>query len=186
MRRPSAPLALWLTAVWVGLWGSVTPANVLGGLAVALGLLVLLPQEPPGDRAQVRPVALLRFAGRFLVDLCVSSASVLALALRPGLHLRSALVAVEVPGASDTLLTVLGNAISLTPGTLTVDVDQPRATLYVHVLDVGDGPDAVERRRAALLDQARAAVRAFGSPDARARVGGRSRAPGDRRQEDHG
>ena len=27
---------LWLTVVWVGLWGSVTAANVLGGVAVAL------------------------------------------------------------------------------------------------------------------------------------------------------
>ena len=35
-RRVDLALVLWLTAVWVGLWGSVTAANVLGGLAVAL------------------------------------------------------------------------------------------------------------------------------------------------------
>ena len=32
---------LWLTVVWVGLWGSVTAANVLGGVAVALLLVVV-------------------------------------------------------------------------------------------------------------------------------------------------
>ena len=34
-------LLLWLTAVWIGLWGSLTPANVLGGLLVAATLLAL-------------------------------------------------------------------------------------------------------------------------------------------------
>ena len=35
----SASLLLvgWLTVVWVGLWGSLTAANVLGGLVVAAG-----------------------------------------------------------------------------------------------------------------------------------------------------
>ena len=171
MRRPSLPLVLWLTAVWVGLWGSVTPANVLGGLALALLLLLLLPQSRVDSRPVVRPLALLRFAGRFVLDLCVSSGQVLVLALRPRLHLRSAIVAVAVPGASDALLTLLGNAISLTPGTLTVDVDRARSTLYVHALDVGAGPDAVQRLRASLHAQARAAVRAVGSADARRQEG---------------
>lgn len=171
MKRPSRVLVLWLTAVWVGLWGSITAANVLGGLALALLMLVLLPQPEGGARGVVRPVAVLRFAGRFLVDLCVSSAQVLVLALRPRLRLRQAVVAVRVPGASDGLLTLLGNAISLTPGTLTVDVDRSRSTLYVHALDVGDRPDAVERLRASLQAQARAAVRAVGSIEARREQG---------------
>jgi len=37
------PLLGWLTAVWVALWGSLSAANVLGGLAVAVLLLVALP-----------------------------------------------------------------------------------------------------------------------------------------------
>lgn len=182
-RTATALLVLWLTVVWTGLWGSVTAANVLGGLALAVVLVVLLPLPSGGGHGVVQAGALLRFAGRFLVDLVVSSAQVLALVLRPRLSLRQGVVAVRVPGASEGLLTLLGNAISLTPGTLTLDVDLATSTLYVHALDVGDGPDGVRRLRQGLQDQASAAVRAVGTREARAQLGSSSGAPGDRRQE---
>ena len=182
-RTATLALVVWLTAVWVGLWGSVTPANVLGGLAVAGVLVLLLPLPSGGGHGVVQPRALLRFGVRFVVDLVVSSAQVVALVLRPRLTLRQGVVAVPVPGASQGLLTVLANAISLTPGTLTLDVDPASSTLYVHALQVGAGPDGVAELRRGLRDQAAAAVRAVGTPEARTQLGQTSSAPGDRRQE---
>lgn len=161
------PLVGWLAVVWVGLWGSVTPANVLGGLAVGAGLVVLLPLTEVPSQGVVRPLALLRFLGFFVVDLVRASLRVVALALRPRLRMRQAVIAVPVRGASDRLLTLLANAISLTPGTLTLEVDRPRSTLYVHVLDVGPGPDAVERVRASILHVERLAILAVGSEECR-------------------
>lgn len=159
------PLVLWLTVVWVGLWGSVTAANVLGGLAVALLLVTALPLTEVPTAAVVRPVALLRFLGFFVVDLVRSSVQVAALVLTPRRALHQAVVAVPVRGASDALLTLLANAISLTPGTLTLEVDRPGSTLYVHVIDVGKGVEAV---RADLLHVERLAILAVGSADVRA------------------
>ncbi len=161
----------WLTVVWVGLWGSPTPANVLGGLAVGAGVVALLPLTEVPSQGLVRPLALLRFLAFFAVDLVRASLSVVALVLRPRLRMRQAVVAVPVRGASDRLLTLLANVISLTPGTLTLEVDRPRATLYVHVLDVGGGPDAVERVRASILRVERLAILAVGSPDCRKALG---------------
>ena len=181
--RSTVAMVVWLTLVWVGLWGSVTAANVLGGLAVAVVLLVLLRQGPTDARAVVVPLALLRFSVRFLVDLVVSSVQVVRLVLRPRIDLRQGVVAVRVPDASDMLLTVLADAISLTPGTLTIDVDRSSATLYVHSLDAGEDPAAVERLRAGLRDQARAAVRALGSEPARRHLSADGAGAGDRRRE---
>ncbi len=163
----SLPLVLWLTAVWVGLWGSVSVANVLGGLVVAAVVVLLLPLPPVPGRPLVRPVWLLRFVGHFAVDLVRSSWQVARLVLRPRLDLRQAVLAVPVSGASDGLLTLLADAISLTPGTLTLEVDRPRATLYVHVLDVGPGTGEIAAVRRAMTDLERLAVRAIGSAEAR-------------------
>lgn len=165
--RSSWPLVVWLTVVWTGLWGSLTAANVLGGLAVALLVVALLPLTEVPDRAVVSPVALARFTGRFAADLLTSSLQVSRLVLRPRLDLRSAVLAVPVRGASDALLTLLADAISLTPGTLTLEVDRSRSTLYVHVLDVGADPGAVERVRESIVDLERLAVRAVGSAQCR-------------------
>ena len=170
-RTASGLLVLWLTAVWVGLWGSLTPANVLGGLLVAATLLALPlsgGDAHAGPASSVRPAALLRFVAFFAVDLVRASLQVVVLVLRPRARLRQAVVAVPVAGASDALLTVLANAISLTPGTLTLEVDRARSTLYVHVLQVGEGPDAVEKVRRDILALERLAIRAVGTPHARA------------------
>ena len=161
-------LLLWLTAVWVGLWGSVTVANVLGGLAVALVLLATLPLPEAPVRAVVRPLAVVRFLGAFAIDLVRASVEVIVLVLRPRSQLRQAVVAVEVVGASDQLLTLLGNAISLTPGTLTLEVDRERRILYVHLLQLGADRDAVERVRKDILRVEQRAIDAIGSPATRA------------------
>lgn len=165
VRHPG--LIAWLTAVWVGLWGSVTWANVLGGLAVAVAVVASLPLSEVQRQGVLRPLALLRFLAFFALDLVRASVQVALLVVRPRVRLRQAVVAVPVRGASDALLTLLANAISLTPGTLTLEVERARPTLYVHVLDVGAGPQAVERVRAGILRLERLAIDAVGSPDSR-------------------
>lgn len=165
VRHPG--LLLWLTLVWVGLWGSASAANVLGGLALALLLVRGLPLEESPDTSQVRVLPLLRYVGVFAVDLVRASVQVALLVLRPRAVLRQAVVAVPVRGASDRLLTLLANSISLTPGTLTLEVDRARSTLYVHVLDVGPGPGAVERVRGDILRLERLAILAVGSAGCR-------------------
>lgn len=164
VRRHPGSVA-WLAAVWVGLWGSVSAANVLGGLAVAVLLLALLPPPEVAAQGRVRPAALARFAAVFLVELVRASLVVAWQVLRPRRALRPAVLAVPVPGASDRLLTVAANAVSLTPGTLTLEVDRARAVLYVHVLDVG--PEGVASARRSVLRLVRSAAEALGPQEAR-------------------
>lgn len=164
-------LLAWLTAVWVALWGQLSAANVLGGLAVAALLLVLLPVDPAGGDApgrvrtgRVRPVGLLRLAAVFLVELVVASGQVSVLALRPGLRLRPAVLALPVHGSGDRLLTLVADAITLTPGTLTLEVDRDRSLLHVHVLHLPNRPGAQARVRRSMQRLERAARYALGQP----------------------
>jgi len=50
-------------------------------------------------------------------------------------------VAVPLSVKSDLEIMVLTNLISLTPGTLSVDVSHCRSTLYIHAMDVDDPED---------------------------------------------
>lgn len=70
-----------------------------------------------------------------LQELVLGALRVAWLALQPGLRLRSALVAYPLVVTSDAQITLLANMITLTPGTLSVDVSADRKTLYVHALD---------------------------------------------------
>ena len=177
LTAPRVGLALWLAAVWVALWGSVTPAYVLGGLAVGFTLLAVPTGEPREELAatqgRVRPLGVVRFAAFFVVALVRASLEVVVLVLRPRVQLRQAVVAVPVNGASDALLTLLANAISLTPGTLTLEVDRERRVLYVHALQVGEGPDGVDRVRRDIAVLEGYAVRAIGGPAGLGKAGRR-------------
>jgi multicomponent Na+:H+ antiporter subunit E len=90
-------LLLWLTAVWVGLWGSVSAANVLGGLAVAVVLVGALPLDEHPGSGILRPAAAVRFAAAFARDLVRATAQVAVLVAHPRRRLRQAVVAVPVP-----------------------------------------------------------------------------------------
>jgi multicomponent Na+:H+ antiporter subunit E len=173
--RAHVVLLGWLTAVWVALWGSFTAANVLGGLLVATVLLLLLPLPETPHEGGVRPVALLRLVLVFFWELVKASVTVVRQVLQPRARLRQAVIAVPVVGMSDRLLTLLANVISLTPGTLALEVDRPRATLYVHVLNVADTPGAVDDVRASILRLERLAILALGSPECLAALDASSR-----------
>lgn len=154
-----APVLRWagLVAAWVALWGEVTAANVLAGAAVGLGLLVVF---PPGrrPRATIRPLPALRFAAWFAWKLVEASVVVAWEVATPRNRIREGVIAVPVRGVSPGLTTLVANAISLTPGTLTLEVRTgPPAVLYVHVLHLHD----VEAARREVRHLEALAIRAF-------------------------
>lgn len=161
MRR-LAQLA-WLTGLWVVLWRDLSLANLASGVLVALLVTSLYPLPPvTSQRRPWRPLALLRFAAYFGWLLLVSNVVLARAILTPKKRLRTAIVAIPVGDRSDLFITTVANAITLTPGTMTLDVSDDRQTLYVHVLDEHD----VEEVRQAELKLLRLALRAFGYDDA--------------------
>ena len=56
--------------------------------------------------------------------------------IHPQLPIKPGIVKVKTSLKSDTALTFLANSITLTPGTLTVDIDKDCGVLYVHWIDV--------------------------------------------------
>jgi multicomponent Na+:H+ antiporter subunit E len=169
-------MLIWLVAVWVGLWGSASAANVAGGLVLAVVLLAALPLPEGASAGRVSAAGVARFVVFFLGELVKATAIVVWQVLRPKAPLRQAVFRIEGVEGSDHLVTLIANSISLTPGTLTLEVDKARNVLYVHALDV-DGPAGLEAARASVFRLERFAVAAIGSPADRARLARRAAGP---------
>lgn len=123
-----------LALLWVALYGEVSVGNVVGGLAVALVLVVMFPVAQTTVR-RVRLVGSVRLAGYVFVNLVLSTWKVVLAVLFPRPERTEATIRdVEVSTRSATVMTLMGNLITLTPGTMTVDVDPTRGVLRVHVL----------------------------------------------------
>lgn len=161
-RGPRAAAATaWTTAVWVTLWGDLSVANVLGGLAVsAVTLLLVGPRRKP-LAVTARPLATIRFVAAFLAALVKSSVQVAWEVVTPGDQRDAGVVAIPLQSRSPAIVTVVANTVSLTPGTLTVEATVDPPMLYVHMLHVRD----VVAARQDVRRFERLALEAFGHDD---------------------
>jgi multicomponent Na+:H+ antiporter subunit E len=150
-----------LTVIWVALWSQASAANILSGLLVATAIVVVFDTWHTGH-ITLRPIRAARFAVYFLYKLVQASLVVARTVIAPRHRVTTGIVAVPLRGCSDAVVTLIADAISLTPGTLTLEVRRNPLTLYVHALDIRD----VEQVQADVRRLEVLAVRAFGSAEA--------------------
>ena len=92
----------------------------------------------------LRPWYVLRLFALFCWDLLISSIAVARAVLTPGESVAPRFVTVPLKAArTDLEITLVANYITLTPGTLTIDVSPDRKTLLIHSLLAGDSGDGV-------------------------------------------
>ncbi|MDP8247189.1 MAG: Na+/H+ antiporter subunit E [Candidatus Tritonobacter lacicola] len=129
--------------VWLGLTYPPHWESAVVGLAASVFVAALT-----GSMFIQRP-HLLGHPGRyfwFLIYVLVvvwecfkANIEVAFLVAHPKVPIRPGIVKVKTSLRSDTGLTVLANSITLTPGTLTVDVDRENGVLFVHWIKVASG-----------------------------------------------
>lgn len=85
-----------------------------------------------------KSLLLVRFLGFYLLDLILSSVRVAYDALTPTHHMRPAVVAIPLEARTDLEILLLANLITMTPGTVSLDVSTDRRVLYVHAMYVRD------------------------------------------------
>ncbi len=123
----------------------------------------------PGTRGAahlpvVRPLALARLGLRLARDLVVSNVVLTREVVTPGSRISTGVVGVPLEACSDELVTLVANLLTLTPGTMPIEIERDPTVLYVHVLHL-DRVDDVRRQIWSLRDLV---VRAFGGPEAMA------------------
>lgn len=153
---------VWLTAVWVLLWGTFTIGTALAGLGLALAVAGVFRLPRLRVDGRVHPVALAFLLWRFLIDLVVASAEVVALALNLRRQPRSAVIGVQLRSRNELYMTLTSEITCLVPGSVVVEAHRMTGMLYVHVLDLGISK-GVEAARRHVLDTEARVLRALAS-----------------------
>jgi multicomponent Na+:H+ antiporter subunit E len=133
-------------------WAAVSGRLDLLNLSVGFGLgfvILLFTHHVVGASDYIRRVrSLLELGGFFLVQLVAANLRVAYDVLTPNYRARPGILAVPLDAKSDVEITVLANLISLTPGTLSLDISDDRSTLFIHTMYLDD----LERTRRAIKD----------------------------------
>ncbi|HUG32782.1 MAG TPA: Na+/H+ antiporter subunit E [Acidimicrobiia bacterium] len=150
-------MLIWLIAVWVTLWESLSWANLAGGVLVAVGVTWLLPPGETGHHVGVRPLAAIRLLLYFLWELVEASGLIAWEVVTPRSRINAAVVSVELETDVAGIVTSVANMVSLTPGTVTLEIDEENSTLFIHVLHF----KSLEDTRASVRRLEELAVAAF-------------------------
>ena len=131
-------LNLLLALAWISLTGEFTPLNFATGFL--LGYLMLRILQRPGDPRNYfqRAALLIRFALFYLMELFFANLRVAATVLSPRMRITPAVVAIPLEAESELSITLLSNLITLTPGSLTLDISVDSRVLYVHTMYADD------------------------------------------------
>ena len=144
-----APTAIW--SAFVERFDDVVEQTLVTGTNAGIGLLlgVLIPLFTrrfwPQPAILTRPGLALRFTGRVLWDIIVANFAVARVVLGSRSALRPVFVRVPLDIEGEFATTVLLIVITLTPGTLTADLDAKRSHLLVHALSETD-PEGLVRK----------------------------------------
>ena len=127
---------IWLLINWVPDW-----QHMIAGVFIAALVAYLT-----GDLFLQRPGKLshpyrywyffVHYLPNFLWECFKANIDVAYRVIHPDLPINPGIVKVKTTLKSDTALTFLANSITLTPGTLTVDIDRDNGVLYIHWIDV--------------------------------------------------
>lgn len=78
------------------------------------------------------------FLAFYLMEVVLSNLRVAHDALTPTHHMRPGMVAIPLDAKTDFEIMLLANLITMTPGTVSLDVSTDRKTLYVHAMYIED------------------------------------------------
>jgi multicomponent Na+:H+ antiporter subunit E len=134
---------LALTLIWAGLLGTFDWPTLLSGFVLSYGFLWVIFRGTGKHRPYFdKPPKVLAFLLYYMKEMVVSNLIIARDILTPTHYMRPGVVAIPLRAETDFEITLLANLITMTPGTLSLDLSPDRRTLFVHAMYI-DNPETL-------------------------------------------
>jgi multicomponent Na+:H+ antiporter subunit E len=133
-----------LALLWAMMTGGISLVNLLVGFFVGYLILGSIHGSSGTSSYFTKVPQTIRFILYFILELLISSVRVAYDVVTPTYYMKPGIIAIPMDAKTDIEITMLANLITLTPGTLSLDVSFDRKTLYIHAMFVRD-PEKVRR-----------------------------------------
>lgn len=124
---------------WLLLVNELSILQVIAAFLIALVIPRVTYRFWPEHPQVQRPLKILEYVAIVLGDILVANLEVARLILTPRVKLRPGFIELPLKIDDPFAITILAATVSLTPGTVSTDVDRRRRRLLVHALTVDDG-----------------------------------------------
>lgn len=137
-------LNFFIALVWMFINSSMTASTFIVGYLIGLILIIMMRRFFKGRLYIWRLWATFKLTLMFFRELTLSNISVLRVVLRPKLNIQPMIFALPTDLEHDWEITLLSSLITLTPGTIVLNVSDDQRTLYIHAIDVDDVDEAID------------------------------------------
>lgn len=127
-----------LTLIWVALTGAFIYINMFIGFFISYFVLWIISRNSNDKRYFTIAPKIVGFFFFFLYEMLKANIQVAKEVMSPRARMKPGIVKIELEAKTDLEITFLANLISLTPGTLVIDVSDDRKVMYVHGIYVDD------------------------------------------------
>ncbi|MFH1250000.1 MAG: Na+/H+ antiporter subunit E [bacterium] len=126
--------------VWLALTNITDLQEVIAGLIVAVLISLIAGKFLVTTEKSAHPVhrflMWIVYMFKFIWEMIKANFNVAYIVINPALPIRPGIVKIKSRLTKDSALTVLTNSITLTPGTLTVDINPETHEIYIHCIEV--------------------------------------------------
>ncbi|RYM32768.1 Na+/H+ antiporter subunit E [Brumimicrobium glaciale] len=137
-------LNILLAIVWVFLTGTINATNVAFGFILSFLVLWLISFNERSRKYFIIAPRIISFAFYFLYELIKANLQVAADVVTPKFYMEPGIIKYPLDAKTDLEITLLANVITLTPGTLSLDVSDDRKVLYIHAMYVHDREEFID------------------------------------------
>lgn len=131
-------LNVMLTLIWIALTGAFTYINLIIGFIISYFVLWVISRNSEDKRYFTIAFKIIGFFFYFLYEMLKANVQVAYEVSTLHLHMKPGIVKIELEAKTDLEITLLSNLISLTPGTLVLDVSDDRKVMYIHGMYLED------------------------------------------------
>ncbi len=136
-------LNIFIAVSWMFISNSYDIGAFLGGYLIGLFLLFVLRRSFSHRFYLINVWAVIKLIFIFFRELILSNYAIMKVVIKPKLDIKPGIFALPIEVEKDWEIMVLSNLITLTPGTLVMDISDDKKLIYVHAMDLQDVDEAI-------------------------------------------
>ena len=150
---------LLLSFIWVALTGSMYYTNFMFGFLIGFGVLWIMNRNDSDRRYFYKVPRVISFIFYFIYEMIKANIQVAYDVMTPKYFMRPGVVKYPLNAKTEMEINLLSTMISLTPGTLILDISEDKTTMYIHVMYLQDPEKFVRDTKSGLERRLLEAIR---------------------------
>ena len=127
-----------LTVIWVALTGSFSYLNFIFGFLISFFFFYFISSENEDKKYFTISFKVIGFFFYFLYEIFKANVQVAHEVMTSNLNMKPGIIKMPLDAKTDLEITLLSTLISLTPGTLVLDVSEDKTVIYIHGMYLED------------------------------------------------